>query len=109
MCVFKFHLYERTGNNEDYCPSLYLMFESSETIGDIDKVSTVLYRELYNVVKLYIADGIHPIITIRVDDDTTPQIGDKVSFDDVISNRILPQERVYIQNKISGRLKTGQV
>jgi len=35
-----------------------------------DKISTVLYKELENVTKLYIATGETPLMIIRVDDES---------------------------------------
>jgi len=67
-----------------------------------------LYKELDNVVKLYIATGIKPIIEIRVDDNRPSYIdrsnGNFISVDYLINNRIVPQDRVYIKDVISGRL-----
>lgn len=86
-----------------------------------DKVSAVLYKELDNVIKLYIADGEHPIITLRVDDDGVDQYKEytkdqqtgisnmNMDPDDLMNNRIMPQERVYIDSIITGRLITSQV
>lgn len=86
-----------------------------------DKVSAVLYKELDNVIKLYIADGEHPIITLRVDDDGVDQYKEytkdqqtgisnmNMDPDDLMNNRIMPQERVYIDGIITGRLITSQV
>lgn len=72
-----------------------------------DKLSTVLYKELENVIKLYIATGETPLIILRVDKETNLQQGTPV--DCVINNRIVPENRVYIDEVISGRLKTQQV
>ena len=80
---------------------------------DKKQVSTVLYKELDNVVKLYIATGIKPIIEIRVDDNRPSYIdrsnGKFISVDYLINNRIVPQDRVYIKDVISGRLPASQV
>jgi len=71
------------------------------------KLSTVLYKELENVVKLYIATGKVPMIILRVDEQT--ELQQETPLDCVINNRIIPQNRVYIDDIISGRLKTQQV
>lgn len=71
-----------------------------------EQVSTVLYKELENVIKLYIATGKTPIVTIRVDDEGQKDSG---NVDDYINNRIVPRSRVYIDKVISGRLRTSQV
>ena len=72
-----------------------------------DQISIVLYKELENVVKLYIATGKTPIITLRVDDEG--YTSNSTNVDDVINNRIVPRTRVYINRVISGRLRTSQV
>ena len=71
------------------------------------KLSTVLYKELENVIKLYIATGKTPLIVLRVDEETNLQW--HTPIDCVINNRIVPENRVYIDEVISGRLKTQQV
>jgi len=80
------------------------------------QVSTVLYKELENVIKLYIATGTTPIIVLRVDEDGENIIrkGEPGNYtytdaDYLINNRIVPEKRVCIKNKISGRLKTSQI
>ena len=72
-----------------------------------DQISIVLYKELENVIKLYIATGKTPIITLRVDDEG--YTSNSTNVDDVINNRIVPRTRVYIDRVISGRLRTSQV
>lgn len=82
--------------------------------GDVpEKISTVLYKELQNVIKLYIATGEHPIISLRVDDDSDGKYeisdGEYVSIDKLINNREIPTKRVFIDDVISGKLTTSQV
>lgn len=113
LVVYKFILDKETESQKDQVTSFKLWWQS--TVGqakDIKAVSTVLYRELENVIKLYIATGVYPMITIRVDgDDSTYGIDNahSLSVDYVINNRIFPTSPVYIENKISGQLKTSQV
>lgn len=76
------------------------------------QLSTVLYKELENVIKLYITTGSTPMIIMRVDDEgehTLKYGEDYTPIDYLINNRIVPQNRVYIQNIISGHLTTSQV
>lgn len=79
------------------------------------KISAVLYKELDNVIKLYIATGEHPIITLRIDDVGIQEYVDSTNGymnmdkDYLINNRIMPQNRVFIKNIITGRLLTSQV
>jgi hypothetical protein len=73
-----------------------------------------LYKELENVIKLYIATGSLPIIILRVDDEGEGILDpfgthNYIPTDYVINNRIVPQNRVYIEDIISGHLKTSQV
>lgn len=82
--------------------------------GAPDKISTVLYQELENVTKLYIATGRHPIISLRVDDQSEDKYYDSVAdeytpVDKLINNREVPTKRIYIKDIISGRLITSQV
>lgn len=110
IAVYKFELDPETNQfvpGHDY-PKIIWKAQNVWT-GDVPaKVSAVLYKELDNVVKLYIATGEHPILTLRVDgDDFSTQV-DK-SIDYLINNRIVPKERIYIKEVITGRLLTSQV
>lgn len=94
-----------------------------EQFKELEAVSTVLYQELENVIKLYIATGIYPIIEIRIDgeidryisNDYTTDINNgsyetvALNIDNFIHNKILPKKPVYIENKIDGQLKTSQI
>ena len=71
------------------------------------QISTVLYKELENVVKLYIANGSTPIITLRVDDDTDDYETRDVRY--LTNCGITPQNRVYINDVLSGHLPAGQI
>ena len=76
------------------------------------KISAVLYKELENVIKLYIATGKDPIISLRVDDEQDHSYitnGTPVPIDSLINNREIPDKRVVITDIISGRLTTQQV
>lgn len=86
----------------------FLYIEDSR-IENITQVSVVLYKELDNVIKLYIATGIWPILTIRVDESVTSNPNNATDVNSLINNRILPTDPVYIQATISGALKTSQV
>lgn len=77
-----------------------------------NKISAVLYKELENVIKLYMATGKHPIISLRVDDESDGNYiknGTPVPTDSLINNREIPNKRVVIEDVISGRLTTQQV
>lgn len=72
----------------------------------ISSASIVIYQELTDVIKLYIATGEYPIIELRIDDKGQPV---SETVDDYINNRILPTKPIKIINKIDGSLKTSQV
>jgi hypothetical protein len=67
-------------------------------------VSIVLYKELENVTKLYIATGETPIIILNLDKEDG--YGDR-EVDYLINNRIMPKDPVYIDAVIDGRLVTS--
>ena len=109
LYVYRFELNEETNQLKDF----KLMWRG-EGVVDVNtkQISVVLYKELENVIKLYIATGTKPIITLRVDDPTYKKYmdsGTSISVDDLINNRIIPQHTVRIENVIGGRLKTSQV
>lgn len=70
-------------------------------------VSIVLYKELENVTKLYIATGETPIITLNLDKPKDFYLNRGVDY--LINNRIMPKDPVYIDAVIDGRLITSQV
>lgn len=74
------------------------------------QVSTYIYKELEGVIKLYIVTGIVPIITLRIDGSKS-YINNNIpaDVDYLINNRVTPVDQVFINNKISGSLKTGQI
>ena len=77
------------------------------------QLSVVLYKELENVIKVYIATGNHPIICMRVDNSIFNERGESIlqgrNIDDFMSNRLLPTKRIIIEGITSGRLLTSQV
>lgn len=107
--VYKMN-YDQQNNSIHYT----YLFTSSETVANgVSKLSTVLYKELEGVTKLYIADTKHPIMAINIEDDEYARklrqndgypIEDKLS-----SNRIFPDDKITIKDKIPGQLKTSQV
>ena len=74
------------------------------------QASALLYKELDNVIKLYIATGITPIIELRVDGSQIYGSGNTWrNVDYLINNRIVPTDRVFISDVIDGRLPASQV
>ena len=78
------------------------IYKDDET--KLDTFSVVLHKEKNDVINLYIADGIHPVIQMNIADP------DNISedVDCLISGRLLPTNRFTLE-KTSGRLKTQQV
>lgn len=84
-------------------------FESEEYDELIkDKFSVVINKETKDIIKLYIADGVHQLMQIDLLDD---EYNEKISgnTDNITSNRIYPSVQMKIVKQISGSLKTSQV
>lgn len=76
------------------------------------KFSVVINKEREGTTKLYIADTVHPIIEVNLDDPDyyNNLVSDTYSMADMCSsNRMYPSSQVKITNKIGGSLKTSQV
>lgn len=80
-----------------------------------DRFSIVLNQESKDILKVYIADGVHPLMQLNILDDEyikkiesiTDDIYEKEDY--LSSNRIFPTEKVFIEKIVSGTLKTSQV
>ena len=103
LCVYKFSI------ENDVLTSYKEVLKTKQyaEISTLTQVSVVLYKELDNVTKAYIATGIWPILTIRVDDEQ--QYVEDADIDLLINNRIKPNNPIYISQKIGGQLKTSQI
>lgn len=100
------HVY-RAILNDDETISFSLQF-TSNTETSKQKFSTVINKEIEGVVKLYIADGDHQLMIINLmDDEYNSRITGNT--DAIISNRLYPDNKIQINNVISGRLPTCQV
>ena len=66
--------------------------------------SAVLHKEKEDVINLYIADGVHPVIQMNMYGTEKPT----TDIDYLISNRLMPTDRL-ILSKTAGRLKTQQL
>lgn len=112
MYIYRFDLDENTNQiTKDYgCIWSGKVWENSDSP---KQVPAVLYKELDNVIKLYIATGEHPVMCIRVDDSIFDDEGrSKLNgqpIDNFISNRVIPKNRIFIEGITSGRLLTSQV
>lgn len=88
------------------------VFDSTSTT-DKDRFSVVINRELKNVIKLYLADGIHEIMELNIDDSNLEYLLNNEDYllteDELISNHIFPTKKIQILKQISGTLKTQQV
>ena len=113
MYIYRFDLDETTNQVTSGIREIWngKVWDSGEEVPQ--QVSTVLYKELQNVIKLYIATGKHPIMCIRVDDSIFNAEGESKivnrDIDDFMSNRIVPTKRIMIEGITSGRLLTSQV
>lgn len=88
---------------------------------DVKNISVVLNLEQTDVLKLYIADGIHKIMELNIlDEDYINKLqrnyfgGNTKEFKyieafDIQQNGFFPRNKVIIDGIISGQLKTGQV
>lgn len=100
------HVY-RAILNDDETISFSLQF-TSNTETSKQKFSTVINKEIEGIVKLYIADGDHQLMIINLmDDEYNSRITGNT--DAIISNRLYPDNKIQINNVISGRLPTCQV
>lgn len=109
MSIYRFDLDENTNDVTKNYGQIW-SGEVWEKYSDVPKqVSAVLYKELDNVIKLYIATGSHPIMCMRVDDESLETLNHDAPIDDFISNRVVPTERIKIEGVTSGRLLTSQV
>lgn len=85
------------------------IFKSQEKLDEKNnKFSTVINKEVNGIIKLYIADGEHEIMTININDKFDIENKDKKE-DDLISNKYFPKEKLRILNIVSGKLPVGQV
>lgn len=100
------HVY-RAILNDDETISFSLQF-TSNTETSKQKFSTVINKEIEGVVKLYIADGDHQLMIINLMDDEY-NLRITGNTDAIISNRLYPDNKIQINNVISGRLPTCQV
>lgn len=81
-----------------------LIFKSTYTT-DKDTFSIVLLKETQDVFKVYIADGIHEILTL----DINRSYLNGYTEEDLALNQVFPVEQVQIDQQVSGQLRTQQV
>lgn len=108
----KWHVF-RANLKEDEIVLTKVFSSSNET--KKDRFSVIINNELSSgentsdnkaILKLYIADGVNPIMCINLNDEAYYK---NANEDWLISNRIYPTNRVKFVSKISGQLKTQQV
>lgn len=114
MYIYRFYIKEGSDTHTitDSVADFTILYRCQnvwKTGEDPDQISAVIYKELDNVVKLYVATGKHPIACFRIDGDSDSLHNTDVQIDDYINNRIIPTERVSIEGVIQGRLLTSQV
>ena len=113
MYIYRFDLDENTNQPTKDIVEIWhgKVWDSAEDVPQ--QVSATLYKELENVIKIYIATGKHPIICMRVDDSIFDGNGNSIlqgrNVDDFMTNRLVPTKRIVIEDITSGRLLTSQV
>lgn len=113
MYIYRFDLDENTNQPTKDIVEIWhgKVWDSAEDVPQ--QVSATLYKELENVIKIYIATGKHPIICMRVDDSIFDRNGNSIlqgrNVDDFMTNRLVPTKRIVIEDITSGRLLTSQV
>lgn len=109
-CNHKLYVYRLILDRDNNTITKFEKWFQSDTLSkDITSASVVLYRELENVIKLYIATGEYPIMSIRIDNLHGQYGDDDYNIDYTINNRVFPTDVVYIEKVIGGSLKTSQV
>ena len=85
------------------------IFTSSEALdSENNKFSTVINKEVNGIIKLYIADGKHEIMTININ-NKFDEGNLRKTEESLISNQYFPKEKLRILNIVSGKLPVGQV
>ena len=107
------HIYRINYNKDDDRLTFDHLFKSANTTSK-NKFSVVINRELEDVVKLYIADGKHQIMSLNIYNDGKTGKNNKYierlnNEEQLVNNNYFPTYQVAINNKITGTLKTGQV
>ena len=91
-----------------------LVFSSGEPPKErVDRFSVVLNKETEDLLKLYIADGKHPVMQVLLKEEYYDNLEAKIDngysvCDCLSSNRLFPYTKP-ILSKISGQLKTQQL
>lgn len=102
-----YRITERSYNNFDFVK----IFTSNEGIDDDKhKISIVLNKEQDDVIKLYIADGVHLIMQLNIDesnDEYNKSLNGDINY--IMPNRLFPDDKVKIVKFIDGKLKASQV
>lgn len=86
---------------------VYVLNENGETT-DKNKFSVVINKETEQLVKLYIADGVHEMMAINIHSSEDAYNLSLVP-NDLRNNKFFPKYKVCISDKIAGTLTTGQV
>lgn len=95
----KWHIIKVDLNEEEKVFTLNNIFDSSVTT-DKDRFSVVINKELKNVTKLYIADGIHEVMQLNIDPTNICYLLDnnpyKLTEDELISGHLFPTKKIQI-------------
>lgn len=143
IILYKTHVNKTDGVNKDILEDLYFLnvarvklvgneykytflFRISDhkqynVYKDVKNISVVLNLEQTDVLKLYIADGVHKIMELNILDEdyinklqrnyfhTNEKEFKYIESFDIQQNGFFPTDGIIIDGTISGQLKTGQV
>lgn len=85
------------------------IFKSKGLVKHEGKFSVVINKEINNIIKLYIADGVHPIMSINITQDFDEYNAGLNSEEDLISDWYFPINKIQVISTITGNLKAGYV
>lgn len=89
--------------------SLKLVFKAGrEYTTDRKRFSVVINKEIEGLIKLYIADGKHQIMTVDLNGEDYYS-ANNITVEELISNHLFPTKQVKIVEITSGNLQTQQV
>lgn len=102
------YVYKIETTNNEGSPILFkLIFSAKDAITDRKRFSVVMHKEQSDVLKVYIADGEHPIMQINLLNEDYYKNIQSIHY--LISNHIYPTNKTYLYQQISGQLPASQI
>ena len=74
-----------------------------------NRINAILSVDGIDSVKLFLADGLHPIMTINIHEDNIKYLNKLTDVDQIIDRYLYPSEQIYINDKISGTLPASVI